>query len=176
MQFVNRCGFRIGDYCCLQHDEVSIRMLFIYQREIDEVIGSSRPPTMKDKVNLPYTEACLLEIQRMADIAPLNIERRASQGIKAAGHIIPAGSTVIMLWYTAHRDPAVWNDPFIFDPGRFLNSDGQVYGRDRLMAFSIGKLPFPSDEMGIVSIPLNADPDPNAASDAPLCEVRCSCL
>ena len=110
-----------------------------FQSEIDDVIGSSRQPTMKDKVNMPYTEACLLEIQRLGDIFPLNLGRRASQDITLAGKTIPAGSTVVCMWYTAHRDPSVWDEPYDFNPDRFLDKEGKVFGRDRVMAFSVGE-------------------------------------
>ena len=40
------------------------------QQEIDDVIGKE-PPMMCHKQNMPYTEACLQEIQRLADSVPL---------------------------------------------------------------------------------------------------------
>ena len=114
------------------------RLLFM-QAEVDEVIGSGRQPSMKDKINMPYTEACLLEIQRMADIIPLNVPRCPTQDIKLGGQVIPKGSNVIFLFYAAHRDPEVWGDPYVFRPERFLDEDGKVFGRDRIMPFSLGK-------------------------------------
>ena len=39
------------------------------QREIDEVVGRNRLPRMSDK--MPYTEATLMEVQRIASIVPL---------------------------------------------------------------------------------------------------------
>ena len=45
------------------------------QEEIDEVIGSSRLPTMKDKPTMPYTEATLLECQRLGNIALFSVPR-----------------------------------------------------------------------------------------------------
>ena len=38
------------------------------QAEIDDVIGRQREPSMKDKVSMPYVEATLMEIQRVADL------------------------------------------------------------------------------------------------------------
>ena len=43
------------------------------QAEIYDVIGRHREPSMKDKVNLPYCEAVILEVQRCAEIAPLGV-------------------------------------------------------------------------------------------------------
>ena len=33
-----------------------------------QVVGKDRPPGMKDKGNLPFTEATILEIQRLGSI------------------------------------------------------------------------------------------------------------
>lgn len=41
------------------------------QAEIDQVIGPNRTPTMADKARMPYTEATLLEVQRMANVVPV---------------------------------------------------------------------------------------------------------
>ncbi|XP_046572681.1 cytochrome P450 2U1-like [Haliotis rubra] len=40
-------------------------------REIQDNIGQSRLPTMKDKISLPYVEATISEIMRCTDIVPL---------------------------------------------------------------------------------------------------------
>jgi len=37
--------------------------------EIDRVVGSGRLPTMKDKTRMPYTQATIMECQRVGNIA-----------------------------------------------------------------------------------------------------------
>ena len=39
------------------------------QAEIDDVIGRNRAPSMKDKALMPYVEATLMEVLRMASTA-----------------------------------------------------------------------------------------------------------
>ena len=41
------------------------------QRELDNVVGNHRLPKSSDRSNLKYTEATILEIQRMSNVAPL---------------------------------------------------------------------------------------------------------
>ena len=46
------------------------------QAEIDDVIGQHRAPSMKDKASLPYVEATLIEIQRIANVVSLGVSIR----------------------------------------------------------------------------------------------------
>jgi len=45
---------------------------------------------------------------------------------------------VIVNLYSAHMDPEVWEEPYVFRPERFLNEDGQVTGKERIIPFSLG--------------------------------------
>jgi len=40
------------------------------QQQIDEVIGRERQPSMSDRVNLPYVDAFIHELQRYSAIVP----------------------------------------------------------------------------------------------------------
>ena len=60
---------------------------------MDTVIGHGLPPSLKDKPNLPYTEAGLMEIQRYANILPNGANHSSGKDIV----VIPAGTLVIPL-------------------------------------------------------------------------------
>lgn len=47
--------------------------------EIDEVVGKDRVPSLTDKGSLPFTEATIMEVQRMTVAVPLAIPHMASQ-------------------------------------------------------------------------------------------------
>lgn len=49
------------------------------QQEIDGVVGSGRVPSLTDKGSLPYTEATIMEVQRMTVVVPLSIPHMASE-------------------------------------------------------------------------------------------------
>ncbi|XP_035217941.1 cytochrome P450 2B9-like [Stegodyphus dumicola] len=53
---------------CVAFPEVQIKI----QQEIDDVIGRERFPTRADNLEMPFTEAVILEVNRWKTIAPLN--------------------------------------------------------------------------------------------------------
>merc|ERR1712150_61215 len=109
------------------------------QQEIDDVIGPDRAPSMTDRVKMPYVQACLHEIQRVADIVPFSVPHCTSEDVTFRGYNIPAGTMVMPSLYSVHRDPKVWPDPHTFDPRRFLDSEGNVRTKEELIPFSLGK-------------------------------------
>ena len=54
----------------VRYPEVQTRV----QEELDQVVGVERLPSMKDKADLPYTEAVIMEIQRHANIVPMGVQ------------------------------------------------------------------------------------------------------
>ena len=109
------------------------------QKEIDDIIGNSRLPSMKDKLQMPYTEACLLEILRMGDIVPLSVPRLTTRSFTFHGYDIPKDTTVMPCLYSIHRNPHIFPNPYQFDPDRFLDDAGHVCGSENIIPFSIGR-------------------------------------
>lgn len=69
------------------------------QAEIDEIIGSERLPTIADRPNLPYVNACIEETMRWHPALPVGIARRTSEDTFYEGYFIPK-DTIVM--------PNVW--------------------------------------------------------------------
>lgn len=57
------------------------------QQEIDAVLGSERVPSLTDKGSLPYTEATIMEVQRMTVVVPLSIPHMASETTGEVWHL-----------------------------------------------------------------------------------------
>ena len=105
--------------------------------EVDDVIGSSRKPTMEDKPNMPYTHAVLLEVQRIA-YAVAALPHKATQDISFGEYTIPSGTSIMPLFFAANRDAKIWPNPNDFQPERFLNDRGEIRITQHYIPFGMG--------------------------------------
>ncbi|XP_029361300.1 cytochrome P450 2U1 [Echeneis naucrates] len=107
--------------------------------EIDEVVGRHRNPSMADKGSLPFTEATIMEVQRLTVVVPLGIPHMASKTTVFRGYTIPQGTVILPNLWSVHRDPSVWENPENFDPTRFLDDDGKLLRKECFIPFGIGR-------------------------------------
>uniref|UniRef100_A0A673AL93 Cytochrome P450, family 2, subfamily AE, polypeptide 1 n=1 Tax=Sphaeramia orbicularis TaxID=375764 RepID=A0A673AL93_9TELE len=105
------------------------------QAEIDSVIGQSRPPSVDDRADLPYTDAVIHEIQRMGNIVPLNLPHVTNRDVHLRGYTIPKGVTIIPNLTSVLFDKREWKTPFTFNPGHFLNEEGKFEPSDEILQF-----------------------------------------
>ncbi|XP_067674111.1 cytochrome P450 2J6-like [Haliotis asinina] len=108
-------------------------------QEILENVGQSRRPSMKDKTNLPYVEATILEVLRYADIAPTAVPHAVAQDVQFRGYTFPKGVTVMLNLDSVLQDKDVWGDPQNFRPDHFLDGTGKIQKRDEFIPFSLGR-------------------------------------
>ncbi|KAI8493799.1 cytochrome P450 2 sub U member 1 [Branchiostoma belcheri] len=109
------------------------------QQELDAVVGVGLP-TLSHRSQLPYVNACLLEVMRIRTIVPLSLPHATSETVKVRRYDIPKGTQVLLNLYSLHMDPAYWPDPDRFDPGRFLDAEGNVINKpESFMPFSGGR-------------------------------------
>ncbi|KAK1227676.1 hypothetical protein PQX77_009301 [Marasmius sp. AFHP31] len=92
------------------------------QFELDHVVGRTRIPDFRDSDALPYLQAVIKEALRWRPIAPIGFPHAVIQDDEYKGMFIPKGSTVIANIHTITSDPAVFPDPDLFRPERFLES------------------------------------------------------
>ena len=118
----------------LHHPDVMQRV----QREIDDVIGPSRMPSMHDIRDMPYTAAVLQEVQRMGDLVPFSIPHRTTREVRLRDYVIPPDTQVFAMLHAAHRDPKVYTDPYQFKPERFIAGDKPA--EEPPIPFSLGKM------------------------------------
>ncbi|XP_070774746.1 cytochrome P450 2U1 [Enoplosus armatus] len=109
------------------------------QAEIDEVVGKHRVLSLTDKGSLPFTEATIMEVQRLTVVVPLGIPHMASKTTEFRGYTIPKGTVVLPNLWSVHRDPTVWDDPDSFNPARFLDDEGKLLRKECFIPFGIGR-------------------------------------
>ncbi|KAM6162200.1 cytochrome P450 2D16-like [Erethizon dorsatum] len=116
------------------HPDVQRRV----QQEIDEVIGQGRRPEMGDRAHMPFTNAVIHEVQRFADIVPMGVPHMTSRDTEVQGFCIPKGTMLIVNLSSVLKDETVWEKPFHFHPGHFLDDEGHFVKREAFMPFSAG--------------------------------------
>ncbi|KAH0627725.1 hypothetical protein JD844_003861 [Phrynosoma platyrhinos] len=120
-------------YICmllLEHPAVEAKI----HEEIDRVIGRERPPAMKDRPGMPYTEAVIHEAQRFLDLIPMGVVRMAKRDVELEGFTIPkegrgeptkAGLLFLHLLYALHILPLT------LLPAKIHEEIDRVIGRER---------------------------------------------
>ncbi|KAK3908374.1 Cytochrome P450 4C1 [Frankliniella fusca] len=89
-------------------------------RELVEVFGGTdRPLRADDLPRLEYTERFIKETMRVFPPTPF-VARQVHRDTELASYKLPAGTTLLLNIFGAHRDPEHWPDPLVFDPDRFL--------------------------------------------------------
>ncbi|CAL2051387.1 unnamed protein product [Caenorhabditis brenneri] len=112
------------------------------QKEILDVVGTSRLPSMSDKVNMPYTQAVIHEIQRCSNMLPVLNSHLSVEDTVIQGKKVPAGSMLMsQIWSVMNHDK-VFDDSEKFNPGRYLLADGKTFNKavlEKTIPFSVGK-------------------------------------
>ncbi|XP_066534686.1 cytochrome P450 2M1-like [Hoplias malabaricus] len=119
----------------MKHPDVQERV----QKEIDEVVGSDRCPSIADRQNMPYTDAVIHEIQRSMDLTPTAVPHKTLCDTEFNNYLIPKGTTVLPLLSSVLTDPKLWKNPDHFDPENFLDEKGQFVKSNAFVAFGMGK-------------------------------------
>ncbi|KAK6130116.1 hypothetical protein DH2020_036132 [Rehmannia glutinosa] len=95
----------------------------------------------QDILGLPYLTAVIKETMRLHPIAPFLLPRRAEEDVEICGYTIPKHTQVLINTWSITRDTTHWEDPTVFKPERFLNSEILDFrGRDlSFIPFSAGR-------------------------------------
>ena len=114
------------------------------QAELDEVVGSARPPTFADIPSLPYIRAMVKETLRWSLTVPFGVPHATSADDWYKGMFIPKGTVCLQNMRVINSEPDVFgSDAAQFNPARYLDRSRQVElldGReDGHLAFGFGR-------------------------------------
>ena len=76
--------------CLMSYPDIQRKL----QKEIDDVIGRDRMPTLDDRAKCNYIDAVAMEIQRLITIIPLSGPHICRPNLQFEGYDIPANSMV----------------------------------------------------------------------------------
>ncbi|RMC02035.1 hypothetical protein DUI87_21197 [Hirundo rustica rustica] len=108
------------------------------QKELDVVLGPSQLISYEDRRRLPYTNAVVHEIQRFSNIVFVGVPRVCVRNTTLLGFPVKKGTVVIPNIASVLYDPEQWETPRQFNPGHFLDKEGNFIPREAFLPFSAG--------------------------------------
>ncbi|XP_026737591.1 probable cytochrome P450 304a1 isoform X1 [Trichoplusia ni] len=111
--------------------------------EIDRVVGRDRLPTLDDRVNMPYLEACIREQMRVDTVVPLGVPHRAMTDTKIGSYDVPEGTMISVNLTMLSMDKEIWGDPENFRPERYIKNGVLDVASDKNLPFGAGKPSIP---------------------------------
>ncbi|XP_045185559.2 cytochrome P450 2J4-like [Mercenaria mercenaria] len=105
---------------------------------IVETLGGKQTADMEDIKKMPYVEATVQEVLRLANIAPLSVPHAVHEEVEFEGFIVPKDTMVLTHLQSVHTDPNYWEDSETFNPDRFIGAEGTLEKKDAFYPYSIG--------------------------------------
>ncbi|KAI7812058.1 cytochrome P450 [Triplophysa rosa] len=118
----------------MNHPDVQERC----QREIDDVLEGKDHASFEDRHDMPYTQAEIHEVQRVANTVPLSVFHCTTKDTQLMGYNIPKGTLVIPNLTSVLNEEGQWKFPREFNPDNFLNDQGQFVKPEAFIPFSTG--------------------------------------
>ncbi|KAK3091177.1 hypothetical protein FSP39_017737 [Pinctada imbricata] len=119
----------------IHNPDVQIKM----RNEIESRIGNSRKPSWSQKDQLPYCEAVITECLRYKGVGPTTLPHGVEYDVYWNGYRIPQGAVVLANLRSVAYNSDTFPEPNKFDPGRFLDDEGNLKGQNLIMPFGIGR-------------------------------------
>lgn len=125
------------------------------QREVREITGGKPMATEDDVAQMSYLRAVIKEVLRLHPPAPLLLPRESMEDTQLQGYDVPRKTRVLVNVWAILRDPASWESPEEFRPGRFLECQTDFRGHDfQYIPFGAGRRVCPGINFAMSGIEL----------------------
>ena len=91
------------------------------------------------RAKLPYTEAVLLEIQRLGNVVPSGLFHTTTAATTIENYVLPVDTHIIPHLTLVLFDPEAFPDPHQFNPQRFIDANGSFVPHPNIVPFGVGK-------------------------------------
>ncbi|PUU80910.1 cytochrome P450 [Tuber borchii] len=92
------------------------------QEEVDRVCGTSRLPTLDDRDQMPYIEACVNEVLRWRPPLPYGAPHLLMKDDWYEGYFMPKGTVLFQVQWAMNMDENVYEKPQDFMPERYIRN------------------------------------------------------
>uniref|UniRef100_A0A663MXN9 Uncharacterized protein n=1 Tax=Athene cunicularia TaxID=194338 RepID=A0A663MXN9_ATHCN len=108
------------------------------QKELHALLGCSHLICYEDRKKSPYANAVIHEIQRYSNIILTALPRQSVKDTRLLGFPLPKSTIILSNMDSVLSEPGKWETPDQFNPGYFLDTDGNSVNREAFLPFSIG--------------------------------------
>ena len=110
-----------------------------FRQEIDEILDGRDNEFIQqnDLVNMPYFTRCIKESLRTHPPAHM-FGRTTATPMEIDGKQVPVGTSIDVNVWNLHHNPEHWEDPFVYNPDRFLPERIQQMDPYTFLPFSAG--------------------------------------
>ena len=127
---------------CILHPDAVQRA----RKELDDVVGPSRLPTLRDLPQMPYVTAFVKEVLRWRPILQ-GIPHYTTLVETYMGYRIRKGSTVLFNHWAAHQDETIYPNSAAFRPERYVDNPDLALG-----AFGYGRRACPGRHLALMTL------------------------
>ncbi|XBI87513.1 hypothetical protein VPH35_025592 [Triticum aestivum] len=136
------------------------RLIGKLQEEVRSIVPRGQTIVSEADINkMAYLRAVIKESLRLHPVAPLLAPHLAMADCNIDGHMVPAGTHVLVNVWAIGRDSNCWEDPGEFIPERFIDEGSDVHvnfkgNNFKLLPFGAGRRICPGINLGIATVEL----------------------